>query len=836
MKKLLLVSLFAFVLIKVGTGQPWTYNFGTAASSSYTTANSFTTTFMPTAPSGTARVRVGTTGGGFYMDNAGLAAIGTADELRIVAPTSASINKFSIYGYTASKSFYTKFFILLGSSSGGQAGAGIFSFFQGSGASFSDNNAFTSTQIFTGFRWVYGASGTLTTNYRNGATWTALGSTPFKQEGVYMVELFGNNTTGTISYTYNGTSTSVASNKWDIYINGVLIGDDLAKGGYTNDTNLDSWMFYGESSASNAANIFIDDMVYSNSIPSTVTSDVNYYSKSSGALESTSNWVTNIDGTGAIPPPNFTSVYSVYNIQNNASPTIGANWTVSGSNSRIQVGNGTTACSFAQAFNLSCPTLVINPLGGHTITAGKTLSVSGNLTIKSDVNGTGSFIGNSADYTISGTTTVQRYMTKYNASGDKMYHLLSSPVSSQAIQPGFSDPPNNATDDFYKYDETQSTWINFRDGAGTGVNGAFGSNFAVGKGYLVAYNADATKTFTGTLNSGTLTTGTGLPALTYTPISPGGGGWNLLGNPYASAIDWNNVTSGQYANIDNAVYVYDNAAQLYKSYASGVGLLTGGIVPAMQGFFIKANAASPSLTLENQDRVISSQAYYKSAADIQNVLELKVEGNERYDETFVRFQDGATADFNSEWDAYKLMGGPEVPNLYTTVNSVDYSINTLPVSSKDNPLPLNLKVGTQNSYLLTASNLGTFASSTVITLKDLSNNHTQNLMTEPAYQFTAGPDDNAGRFMLYFSGPIGIHDQGSKNIIQVYSNEKTIYISGLDSRRNSDVFVYNILGQEILHRNINGQQSTINMTGFSGYAIVKVMSENGVKTVKVCIN
>jgi len=70
-----------------------------------------------------------------------------------------------------------------------------------------------------------------------------------------------------------------------------------------------------------------------------------YYSKSTGDLDQLSTWGSNTDGTG-IAPLNFTTSGTTYNVRNNANPTIGAAWTVSGTNSKIVVGNGTTATNF----------------------------------------------------------------------------------------------------------------------------------------------------------------------------------------------------------------------------------------------------------------------------------------------------------------------------------------------------------------------------------------------------------------------------------------------------------------------------------------------------------
>lgn len=48
-----------------------------------------------------------------------------------------------------------------------------------------------------------------------------------------------------------------------------MIGDDLNKGAIGNNANIDSWMFYGESSTGNVANIFLDEIDYHNDIAGT---------------------------------------------------------------------------------------------------------------------------------------------------------------------------------------------------------------------------------------------------------------------------------------------------------------------------------------------------------------------------------------------------------------------------------------------------------------------------------------------------------------------------------------------------------------------------------------
>lgn len=94
----------------------------------------------------------------------------------------------------------------------------------------------------------------------------------------------------------------------------------------------------------------------------------NYYSNSTGNLNLTSSWGTNTNGTGTAPA-NFTAANQVFNIVNNATPTIGANWTVSGTGSYIVVGDGTNACNFQIPTNYTCT-------GTINVSANATLSIA----------------------------------------------------------------------------------------------------------------------------------------------------------------------------------------------------------------------------------------------------------------------------------------------------------------------------------------------------------------------------------------------------------------------------------------------------------------------------
>ena len=250
-------------------------NFGTGTG--LHTSQTGSTAFIPNPTSGTTYAR-----GGAVSPNAPIELATTSNPLgtsgayvRGVASSSTSVAKFSpIVGYTASTEFYTSFRVLFGDSlAGNTAASGVWAFYQGAGAMYSDNNDFAGTQVFTGLRFIYGASGALALTYRAAGAFVTTGLTQsaFSQGTVYRIEIVGNNkTSGVINYTYNGGAQSVNVQKFDLYINGIRIGDDLAEALLPANTNVASTTFIGTSSTSNVANVFVDNVIIYNAVPAAI--------------------------------------------------------------------------------------------------------------------------------------------------------------------------------------------------------------------------------------------------------------------------------------------------------------------------------------------------------------------------------------------------------------------------------------------------------------------------------------------------------------------------------------------------------------------------------------
>jgi len=262
----------AFVMLAfVANAQPWIYDFGTAnaAAFSSTTASS---TYLPAATSGTARVRVGTAttaAGSFTLANPG-EALGSGTELQMLSNAgSSSVTKFSVHDYTAGNTGYLKFKITL---NGGTNG--VYTCWVGDGNSFSDNQAMVNGQVFAGLRWSLGASNTVTYTVSGstgtfGTTGISNSTTLFTQSLAtsYSVELYMNNSNASSSYGRNAAEYTLAAGTWDLWVDGVLVGDDLAKAGLASSANFDSFAFNHQVSASAPGRIYLDDIEYSNTVP-----------------------------------------------------------------------------------------------------------------------------------------------------------------------------------------------------------------------------------------------------------------------------------------------------------------------------------------------------------------------------------------------------------------------------------------------------------------------------------------------------------------------------------------------------------------------------------------
>jgi hypothetical protein len=464
--------------------------------------------------------------------------------------------------------------------------------------------------------------------------------------------------------------------------------------------------------------------------------------------------------------------------------------------------------------NANCKDLTINAGAELTVSSGYYLFVDGDFLLKADSTATGSLV-EYGGVSVTGQTDVELYLF------ENRWHYVSSPVSGAVANVFF--------DIYLKYfNEPDSTW---------NYIGNINDPLTVGTGYAAWSSPIWFGSTTVSFNGGSLNTVNKVIPVTYNNDLGDGHGWNLVGNPYASAIDWDDANWVK-TNIDATVYVWNGTQYIYWNTNTQLGGLTNGIIPAMQAFFVKANASGPALTIPNDARLHGYDPYKGSGVD--QLLELTVNGNGYTDQIFICFNEYATEGFDSDFDAYKLMGIDEAPQLYSIAGDEILSINALPEMSSGMVIPLGFKVGAETEYTIIASDLESFGLSTGIYLEDLQEGVITDLTEQNEYTFVANPEDDPDRFLIHF-GVVGIEDQPqdveTNKDITIYSVENSVYIRNNTKQAiQGDVSICNAMGQEIMRTKLlNNSLNKIDVNTEAGYYIVKVNTGTDLYTEKVFI-
>ncbi len=407
------------------------------------------------------------------------------------------------------------------------------------------------------------------------------------------------------------------------------------------------------------------------------------------------------------------------------------------STDNVAVTNAVVVATNSSSSPAKCKDLAITS-GALTINSGQALTVNGTfknnagnggLTIKSG----GSLIHNSANV----AATIERAITGNQYLDQRAYHQVAVPIESDNLQAGLFMGSY-----LYYFDLTAQNWV------GLGQNPATLLNKNLG--YLIYYpNPSTTYTFTGNLRNGTINL-----------LSAAGVTNNhfLVPNPYPSAIDWDKTAGWTKANLYDAIWIWNPVAKNYAAY--GTEAETNGAsryIPQGQAFFVKAKLAGASLSLNNDARVHSSQAFFKSVNIAENQLHVKASANDGLDEIVVRFRQDAAADLDI-FDVDKMPGDENAPQLSTQAGENSLSINSLPLPIEPVMVEMNFETQFAGEVKFSVAGIETFNPGLSILLKDEFTGQTIDLRAQPVYIFSHNPENTANRFKLYFGGTIGIDE------------------------------------------------------------------------------
>lgn len=408
---------------------------------------------------------------------------------------------------------------------------------------------------------------------------------------------------------------------------------------------------------------------------------------------------------------------------------------------------------------------------------------------------------------VNGNITVQRYMSIEGWNNTRIYRYITSPVQGGTVADIQAEIPvtgsfTGATSckdcstnqSMFAYNESVITDVNgngsadFNDGYIDFPDAANTEALQPGRGYTIFvrgnYLLSPVWDIRGVANQGNIS----LPVSFTSSGSEANDGWNLVGNPYPSVIDWNAATGWTKTNIDATIYIADNGGEFlkYAMWNGSAGINGGSRYIAMgQAFWVKATAGSPVLDARESIKTPGQSPEFFRTASTENLLYIKLTNGKFEDEAAIHFRSDATKKFDDYADAWKLKNGSF--NLSSlTEDHERLAINSLPSLLCNTRINLDVADVKPGAYQLKFDNMNSFDADATVILEDHYLNQNIFVSEQNTYPFTVTEvpaTKGAQRFTIVIDKPapeVIISEESGKlkidytDNIQWYRNGKAI--------------------------------------------------------------
>lgn len=447
----------------------------------------------------------------------------------------------------------------------------------------------------------------------------------------------------------------------------------------------------------------------------------------------------------------------------------------------------------------------------------------------------------------SGDFTIERYIPSRSIG---TWANLSSPVSNATMLDwdnelfmsytfGYVDPETNrpTNTNVMAYDEPTANYYQ--------LSPAY--PLAVGKGFEIGLTDDATLTH---FNTTVLTT-TGIPnsgtfnmALDFTasngPAYPiGYSGENLIGNPYASAIDLSSITI---TNALSTVDVFDYTINNYKTLSGS------DLIGPHQGFWAYAQGSGASFLIdENCKSSNTATPIARSIASQNRYLNLMLASADGSHEMAHTLKIACNEEANDAWDEkdhpFRKSPDPKAPSITAYADKLLLSISTFNTNHETYIMPLNVRVGINGKYQITSSDLNAITDDfKIVLLEDKLTKQFIDLRNNSNYVFDAKTSDSKERFAVHFSKSATYQPTSSSVSGSTIDNVEIVQNPGgntirfnLPQTEQTTISVVDVLGKTIIeNQNIEAGNQSISVSlpeNFHGMYLIVVQTANN-RTVK----
>lgn len=394
-------------------------------------------------------------------------------------------------------------------------------------------------------------------------------------------------------------------------------------------------------------------------------------------------------------------------------------------------------------------------------------------------------------------------------------------------------------------------------------------NMNIGEGYIIRtpgispYNNSTpnnlTATFTGIPNNGTYNI-TVYRGNDYTTIGTQGlprtardDNFNLLGNPYPSAIGVNEFLNANSSVIESYVGIWTHnqnpstiSSPFYQYFANNynendylivnqTGATSGPgdyYVGAGQSFMVEMKPGAPgsgTVTFTNAMRssTFPNSLFFKSTTTStdKNRIWLDLVSNTEMNRILIGYMQGASDGKDKAFDA--ASDDTKAQNLYSLLDDEKLSIQGKSLPFKDvDVIALGVNIPTFGTYKIALASVdGLFSDSNqAIYLEDKLLHKTHNLREKP-YSFESNSGEFTTRFALHFNAENSF--DSTENSVSIFQNNQEINIIST-SEKIKKYEVYDITGRVLLYENqINANELNIHtLIKNNQPLLIKIQLEN----------
>lgn len=225
-------------------------------------------------------------------------------------------------------------------------------------------------------------------------------------------------------------------------------------------------------------------------------------------------------------------------------------------------------------------------------------------------------------------------------------------------------------------------------------------------------------------------------------------GWNLVGNPTASTLDWD--ASWTKVAVSNAIYIWDPSANSgngdYLSWNGSTGSLGSGKIAPFQAFWVHTSS-SPQLSFSNTAKSSTAGSFLRSVSAGENKLSvaLKLQVQDLHTTSYLSFGDPAAVGIDY-WDAFRLEPMSEtwleLFSLSPENQNIPLVINNLPLPKGEQGMNIPLYIdgqlqgqGLNGSYTLSWEIPSNWPSDWELSLQDHSRQQAVSMHEQSSYSF-----------------------------------------------------------------------------------------------------